>query len=141
MPQVALASSRRAGPRWRRLASDRWTLVCQQPALMHLPPYAPELNPVENVWEYLRANKLCNLVWDTYDAIVEAMPKGMEFFDQFLTPDVSVDRDPRMGIGHWLGRLVLVIPVLVIGINTSTVPRLIPVTSTRMTDLARGDEI
>jgi transposase len=33
--------------------------------LMHLPPYAPELNPVENVCEYLRANKLCNLVWDT----------------------------------------------------------------------------
>jgi transposase len=21
-------------------------------------PYAPELNPIENVWEYLRANKL-----------------------------------------------------------------------------------
>ena len=46
--------------------------------LMHLPPYAPELNPVENVWEYLRANKLCNLVWDTYDAIVEACRKAWE---------------------------------------------------------------
>jgi hypothetical protein len=31
--------------------------------LLHLPPYAPELNPVENVWEYLRANKLCGRVW------------------------------------------------------------------------------
>ena len=47
--------------------------------LMHLPPYAPELNPVENVWEYLRANKLCNLVWDSYDAIVEACRKAWEF--------------------------------------------------------------
>ena len=37
--------------------------------LLPLPPYAPELNPMENVWEYLRANKLCALVWDTYDAI------------------------------------------------------------------------
>jgi len=40
--------------------------------LLSLPPYAPELNPMENVWEYLRANKLCALVWDTYDNIVEA---------------------------------------------------------------------
>lgn len=26
--------------------------------LMRLSPYAPELNPIENVWEYLRGNKL-----------------------------------------------------------------------------------
>ena len=26
--------------------------------LLPLPPYAPELNPIENVWAYLRANKL-----------------------------------------------------------------------------------
>lgn len=26
--------------------------------LVRLPPYAPKLNPVENVWEYLRGNKL-----------------------------------------------------------------------------------
>ena len=25
--------------------------------LVHLPPYAPELNPMENVWEYLRGNQ------------------------------------------------------------------------------------
>jgi len=41
-------------------------------SLLRLPPYAPELNPVENVWEYLRANKLSMLVWDSYDAILEA---------------------------------------------------------------------
>ena len=27
-------------------------------SLLRLPPYAPELNPVENVWEYLRAKGL-----------------------------------------------------------------------------------
>ena len=27
-------------------------------SLLTLPPYSPELNPVENVWAYLRANKL-----------------------------------------------------------------------------------
>jgi DDE superfamily endonuclease len=47
--------------------------------LLHLPPYAPELNPMENVWEYLRANKLCNLVWDSYDAIVQACRKAWDF--------------------------------------------------------------
>jgi len=40
--------------------------------LLHLPPYSPELNPMENVWAYLRANKLCALVWDSYDHIVQA---------------------------------------------------------------------
>jgi transposase len=39
--------------------------------LLHLPPYAPELNPTENVWDYLRGNKLSAGVWDSYDAIVE----------------------------------------------------------------------
>jgi hypothetical protein len=40
--------------------------------LLPLPPYAPELNPMENVWEYLRGNKLSARVWDSYDAIIEA---------------------------------------------------------------------
>ena len=40
--------------------------------LLRLPSYAPELNPVENVWEYLRANKLSMVVWDSYDAILHA---------------------------------------------------------------------
>lgn len=37
-----------------------------------LPAYAPELNPVENVWDYLRQNKLCSLVWDSTEAIIDA---------------------------------------------------------------------
>jgi hypothetical protein len=27
---------------------------------------------MENVWDYLRGNKLSGLVWDSYEAIVEA---------------------------------------------------------------------
>ena len=38
--------------------------------LLPLPSYSPELNPVENVWEYLRQNKLGLRVWPDYDAIV-----------------------------------------------------------------------
>jgi transposase len=41
-------------------------------SLVVLPPYSPELNPVENVWQYLRANWLAISVFDDYDAIVEA---------------------------------------------------------------------
>jgi DDE superfamily endonuclease len=41
-------------------------------SLLHLPPYAPQLNPVENVWEYLRQNKLCDRVYTSYRAIVAA---------------------------------------------------------------------
>ena len=38
--------------------------------LLPLPRYSPELNPVENVWEYLRQNKLGLRVWPDYEAIV-----------------------------------------------------------------------
>ena len=38
--------------------------------LLPLPPRSPELNPVENVWQYLRQNKLSLRVWPDYDAIV-----------------------------------------------------------------------
>jgi putative transposase len=41
-------------------------------SLLPLPRYAPELNPVENLWEFLRANFLSHRVWNSYDAIVEA---------------------------------------------------------------------
>jgi transposase len=33
--------------------------------LLPLPPYAPELNSTENIWEYLRGNWLSHCVWDT----------------------------------------------------------------------------
>lgn len=41
-------------------------------SLLKLPAYSPELNPVENIWQYLRQNRLSNIVFDTYDAIVDA---------------------------------------------------------------------
>ncbi len=49
-------------------------------SLLTLPPYAPELNPVENVWAYLRANKLAITVFDTYEEIVDACCKAWNFF-------------------------------------------------------------
>ena len=41
--------------------------------LIHLPPYSPELNPVERVWEYLRDRWLSHRVLaGGYDAVVDA---------------------------------------------------------------------
>jgi transposase len=37
-----------------------------------LPSRSPELNPVENVWQYLRQNWLSNRVFENYDAIIDA---------------------------------------------------------------------
>jgi predicted methyltransferase len=47
--------------------------------LIRLPPYSPELNSMENVWHYLRANKLSMLVWDSYEAIVAACKAAWDF--------------------------------------------------------------
>lgn len=38
--------------------------------ILPLPPRSPELNPVENVWQFLRDNWLSNRVFDDYDDIV-----------------------------------------------------------------------
>lgn len=37
-----------------------------------LPSRSPELNPVENIWQYLRQNWLSNSVFDDYQAILDA---------------------------------------------------------------------
>jgi len=63
--------------------------------LLPLPPYSPELNPMQNVWEYLRANKLCNLVWDSYEAIIQACRNAWNF----LIDDP--DRIRSIGTREW----------------------------------------
>lgn len=47
--------------------------------LVPLPPYSPELDPMENIWDYLRGNQLSRRVWDSYAAIVAAC-KGAWLF-------------------------------------------------------------
>ena len=46
-----------------------------------LPSRAPELNPVENIWQYIRSNWLSNRVFDDYEAILEA---GCEAWNKLL---------------------------------------------------------
>jgi transposase len=49
--------------------------------LLPLPPYAPELNPVEHVWDELREKSFGNLVFDSLDSLenhLEAALLAME---------------------------------------------------------------
>ena len=38
--------------------------------LLSLPPKSPELNPVENIWQFMRDNWLSNRVFNSYDGIL-----------------------------------------------------------------------
>ena len=38
--------------------------------LLPLPPRSPELNPVENIWQFMRDNWLSNRIFESYEQIV-----------------------------------------------------------------------
>lgn len=44
--------------------------------LIFLPSRSPELNPVENIWQYMRQNWLSNRVFETYDAIIDTASRA-----------------------------------------------------------------
>ena len=59
-----------ASPGWHQTGGKLH--VPHNTSLLKLPPYSPELNPVENIWQFLRQNQLSNRVFANYDAIVDA---------------------------------------------------------------------
>jgi transposase len=44
--------------------------------LLYLPPYSPELNPVEQLWHYLRDHYWSNRYFSDYEALEEAALGG-----------------------------------------------------------------
>jgi len=62
--------------------------------LVLLPPKSPQLNPVENLWHYLRSHYLSNRAYADYDDLLDA---GSQAWRR-LTPDVikSVCRCPYL---------------------------------------------
>ena len=44
-----------------------------------LPSRAPELNPVENIWQCMRANWLSNRVFENYGAIIDAIYEAWNY--------------------------------------------------------------
>ncbi len=55
--------------------------------LLPLPPRAPELNPVENIWQFMRQNWLSNRVFPTYDAILDA---GCEAWSRLIAQPETI---------------------------------------------------
>ena len=74
--------------------------------LVPLPPYSPELNPVEWVWEYMKERFLSLRLLNDYDAIADAVCKSLE-------PPPRRDRPHHLAVlppldhgGQTLGALV-----------------------------------
>ena len=64
-------------------------------SLIFMPSRAPELNPVENIWQYLRQNWLSNRVFEGYDAIIAA---ACEAWRKLLTQPETIN---SIGMREW----------------------------------------
>lgn len=40
-------------------------------SIIHIPPYSPELNPIEQVWSWMRQNEIANRAFSSYEDIVD----------------------------------------------------------------------
>ena len=47
-------------------------VVPENMTILPLPPYSPELNPMENLWHYLRSHYWANRAFEDYDALEDA---------------------------------------------------------------------
>lgn len=73
------------------------SLVVPEPiSLVPLPPYSPELNPIERVWNYLRSHYLANAIYKNYEAIVDAVSSAWNRFRQ------NVERVKTVTNAPWL---------------------------------------
>jgi transposase len=57
---------------WRKKCSDRF-------ALLFLPPYSPELNPIERVWKLTRRLVTHNRYFETVDQVADAVEKQFSY--------------------------------------------------------------
>ena len=50
--------------------------------LMHLPPYSPELNPVELLWREIRAKYFHNKIFDSLDDVENTLMKALAIYNK-----------------------------------------------------------
>jgi len=60
-----------------------------------LPPRSPELNPAENVWQYLRSNWLSNSLFEDYEQIIDA---GCEAWNKLMLEPTTIK---SIGMREW----------------------------------------
>ena len=65
-----------------------------------LPSRSPELNPVENIWQFLRANWLSNRVFQTYDDIIAAACEAWNKLTALPETITSIGMRDWAHIGH-----------------------------------------
>lgn len=68
--------------------------------LILLPSRSPELNPVENIWQFLRANWLSNRVFETYDEIIAAACEAWNKLTALPETITSIGMRDWAHIGH-----------------------------------------
>ena len=90
--------------------------------LLPLPPYSPELNPMENVWDYLRQNKLCALVWNTYEEILDACQSAWRFLIDDPDRIRSIGNPPMGGVSTFRGTGIRWRSVCVVKLGHASLP-------------------
>jgi hypothetical protein len=60
---------------------------------LKLPPYAPELNPQEQVWDEIREKEFPNRVFDHIAGVIQQLQTGL--------PDLAADRDRLRSLTAW----------------------------------------
>jgi transposase len=61
--------------------------------LVFLPPYSPELNPVEHIWDELREKSFGNMVFNSLDALEDQLEVGLR--------TLELDRSRVQSIVGW----------------------------------------
>jgi hypothetical protein len=57
-------------------------LIPETIRLIPLPPYSPELNPVEHIWNYLRDYAFGNSTFDSLDQVEKTLCRGLKALNQ-----------------------------------------------------------
>jgi len=50
--------------------------------IIYLPPYSPELNPVERLWLYIKQNTIKNKIYETLNDLEEAIASFIQTIKQ-----------------------------------------------------------
>ena len=65
---------------WSRWHDSKDLIVPDNITILKLPPYSPELNLMESVWQYLQTSKLAFTIFDTYEEILDKCCEVWNFF-------------------------------------------------------------
>ena len=79
------------GPAWHRAKKLH---VPENISLLPLPPYSPELNPVEHIWDELREKWFQNLVFDSIEAVEDRLVEALVTLEEDNTRILNLTAFP-----------------------------------------------